>query len=170
MSVSSLLLSLFKYKAWANEELFAELEKLDEAQHGSERRTAILLLDHIHVVDQIFAGHLSGAAHDHATIVSPETPSLGDLREAVQASDRWYVDYVANIAPEQLSEKIEFTFTDGEMGGMTREEMLSHIITHGNYHRGAVGVLMNQASVPPPDDIFTVFLHRSEPDRRVPKA
>ena len=49
---------------------------------------------------------------------------------------------------------------------MSREEMLGHVVTHGGYHRGAVGRVMAQVSVAPPRDIFTVYLHRAEPERR----
>jgi uncharacterized damage-inducible protein DinB len=166
MSTSTLLHSLFKYKAWANGELFTELEKLDPVAHEAERRTAIRLLNHIHVVDRIFAAHLAGETHAYAGTNTPETPTLEDLRSAVAASDRWYVDYTAHLPPERLAESLEFTFTDGANGRMTREEMLAHVATHGGYHRGAVGRIMAQVSVQPPRDIFTVYLHKSEPRRR----
>ena len=62
--------------------------------------------------------------------------------------------------------RLPFVFTDGANGLMSREEMLAHVATHGGYHRGAVGRIMAQADVPPPRDIFTVYLHRAEPGRR----
>lgn len=166
MSTSSLLHSLFKYKAWANEELFAELAKVDPVAHQAERHTAIRLLNHIYVVDRIFAAHLSGEAHTYAGTNTPETPTFEDLRAAVAESDRWYVEYVGSLPPERLPESLPFTFTDGAKGFMSREEMLAHIVTHGGYHRGAVGRIMAQLSVAPPRDIFTVYLHKSEPQRR----
>ncbi|MEO8103146.1 MAG: DinB family protein [Betaproteobacteria bacterium] len=166
MSTSSLLHSLFKYKAWANEELFIELEKVDPAAHPAERHTAIRLLNHIYVVDRIFAAHLSGEAHTYAGTNTTETPTFEELRAAVATSDCWYVEYVAKLDPARLPERIPFTFTDGANGCMSREEMLAHIVTHGGYHRGAVGRIMAQVSVAPPRDIFTVYLHRAEPGRR----
>jgi uncharacterized damage-inducible protein DinB len=166
MSASTLLHSLFKYKAWANEELFAELGKVDPVAHQAERHTAIRLLNHIHVVDRIFAAHLSGEAHAYAGTNTPETPTFEELRSAVAESDRWYVEYVGALPPELLPEAIPFTFTDGARGCMSREEMLAHVATHGGYHRGAVGRIMAQLSVAPPRDIFTVYLHKSEPHRR----
>lgn len=33
-------------------------------------------------------------------------------------------------------------------------------------NRGAVGRIMAQVAVPPPGDIFTLYLHQSEPERR----
>jgi len=166
MSTSSLLQSQFKYKAWANKELFTELEKVDAVAHQSDRHKAIRLLNHIYVVERIFAAHLSGEAHTYTATNTLETPSFEELRSAVAKSDNWYVEYVSKLAPELLPELIQFSFTDGERGCMSREEMLVHIIIHGSYHRGAVGQIMTQMSVAPPRDTFTVFLHKSEPRRR----
>ena len=166
MSTSSLLLSLFKYKAWANDELFGQLETIDPVAHPGERHTALRLLNHIHVVDRIFAAHLAGKPHDCSATNTPETPAFDALRGAVAELDRWYVDYVGALPPERLSESLVFTFTDGQNGCMSREEVLAHVVTHGGYHRGAVGRVMAQVSVAPPRDIFTVYLHRAEPERR----
>ncbi len=166
MSNSTLLLSLFRYKAWANVELFAELEKLDPQARQAERHLAIRLLNHIHVVDRIFAAHLAGQPHGYTATNTPETPTLHELRDAVAQTDRWYVDYVQALAPQQLEEQLRFVFTDGAQGQMSREEMLAHVATHGGYHRGAVGRILAQAELPPPRDIFTVYLHRAEPARR----
>jgi uncharacterized damage-inducible protein DinB len=165
---AALLQSLFRHKAWANEELFAELDKVDAAAHPAERHAAIRVLNHIFVVDRIFAAHLCGRAHGYAATNTPETPTLDALRDAVVDSDRWYLEHVGTLSPAQLNEPIAFTFTDGARGRMSREEMLAHVITHGSYHRGAVGRIMVGASVAPPRDIFTVHLHRSEPQRREP--
>jgi uncharacterized damage-inducible protein DinB len=167
MSTSTLLQSLFKYKAWANEELFAELAKLDVDTHATERHTAIRLMNHIYVVDRIFAGHLSGVAHGYSATNTADTPTLEALREAVAETDRWYVQYVSELDPSQLSQTLPFVFTDGANGTMSREEMLVHVNTHGAYHRGAVGRIMAQVALPPPRDLLTRYLHGSEPERRV---
>lgn len=56
---------------------------------------------------------------------------------------------------------------------MTREEMLTHVVTHGGYHRGEVGRLMIQAAarsahdIKLPWDTYAVHLHRTEPERRL---
>ena len=44
--------------------------------------------------------------------------------------------------------------------------MLAHVITHGAYQRGNVGQVLKSISVAPPRDLFTKFLHVSEPGRR----
>lgn len=166
MSTSTLLLSLFQYKAWANAELFGELRQVDDQTHAAERHTAIRVLNHIHVVDRIFVAHLSGKAHAYTATNTPETPTLDELQAAVAETDRWYIDHVRGLTPQKLAEPVSFDFTDGGRGCMTREEMLAHVITHGGYHRGAVGATMRQAGVAPPRDIYTRFLHAAEPERR----
>lgn len=60
----------------------------------------------------------------------------------------------------------KFTLTDGDRERMSREEILLHIVTHGAYHRGNVGQVLKSISVAPPRDLFTKFLHTSEPARR----
>jgi uncharacterized damage-inducible protein DinB len=161
----SALDSLFAYKAWANAELFAALADLPP-QHGEELHTCIRTLNHIYVVDRIFRSHLAGEALAFDVTNTKVTPSLEQLRSDVAATDAWYVNYVAGLAPARLADIIDFTFTDGDAGRMSREEMLLHVITHGGYHRGNVGQVLKSISIAPPRDLYTKFLHTSEPARR----
>lgn len=166
MSNASLLTSLLQYKAWANQELFAELQRLDPLTQQAELHAAIRILNHIHVVERIFVANLQGVAHDYSATNTAETPTLAELQQAVQATDAWYLDYVARLNAEQLDERLSFRFVDGDVGCMSRAEMLAHIVTHGGYHRGAVGRIMAQLTLAPPRDIYTRFLHQTEPQRR----
>ena len=59
-------------------------------------------------------------------------------------SDKWYVDYVSKLAPDELRDRIDFTFTDGAPGRMSREEMLAHVLLHGDYHRGGISYILAQ--------------------------
>jgi uncharacterized damage-inducible protein DinB len=162
MSTSTLLHSLFGEKAWINQQFFAQLDALDD----ETRHTALRTLNHIHTVDRIFRGHLSGQPHGLDGTNTPDTPSVAQLRDAVAEVDGWYVDYTRSITPQQLEERLAFRFTDGDKGLMSREEILAHVITHGAYHRGEVGRLMKSAALTPPRDLFTKFLHQAEPARR----
>ena len=71
-----------------------------------------------------------------------------------------------DLTPEQLAQTVAFTFTDGDRGAMTREEILLHVITHGGYHRGNVGQLLKAIGMAPPRELYTRFLHLREPQRR----
>lgn len=166
MSAATLLHSLFKYKAWANKETLALVKTFDEARHAKERHTAIRILNHTYVVDRIFAGNLQGLAHGYTATNTSDTPTLDQLSAAIDESDQWYIEYVSTLTLEALSENVDFTFTDGNAGRMSREEMLAHVVTHGGYHRGQVGWVMNLLSIKPPRDVFTGYLHKFEPTSR----
>ena len=170
MSEMSLLRTLFRYQAWANEELLDAIGRLDPDRHDKERHLCIRLMNHSLVVGRIFAAHLTGQAHGYTDDNTPETPALPELRAALTASDYWYLNYLETISTELLSEAVPFIFTDGDRGRMTREEMLLHVATHGGYHRGEIGRLLAQLSITPPWDTLAVHLHRSEPSRRLAMA
>ena len=159
------LISLFGYKAWANSELFALLAKLPD-DHPGELHTCIRTLNHIYVVDRLFRARLSGESSPFEATNTKATPSLAQLREEVEATDAWYQKYVSSLKAEEASEVLAFTFTDGDQGRMSREEILLHVATHGAYHRGNVGQVLKSISVAPPRDLYTKFLHQSEPGRR----
>ena len=152
------LTSLFAYKTWANAELFESLAKVDAAAHLSELHAATRIMNHIFVVDSIFKGHLQGQSHGYTDTNTPDTPPLADLALRAKAVDAWFESHVSNLAPDRLKDDVVFTFTDGDVGRMTQEQILLHVIAHGTYHRGAVGQVMRATNVPPPRDLLTRFL------------
>jgi len=159
------LLRLFRHKAWADDELLAKLAELGTA--NSVTQLAIKALSHSLVVDRIFAAHLRRMAHPYESANLADMPTLDDLSAQIRANDREYVDYVAALTCDQLAEPLDFTFTDGAPGRMSREEMLMHVITHGVGHRGQVSAVMLLNSLTPPSDGFTTYLHKAEaPERR----
>lgn len=161
------LQSLFAQKSWANNELFNKLATVSTAEHGAAVHTATRTLNHIYVVDRIFQAHLQGQTHQYTSTNTEATPDLDALHFAVTEVDAWFEKYVATATDAQLAEKIAFRFTDGDVGTMSREEMLAHVITHGAYHRGNVGQVLKSIELAPPRDLYTKFLHVTEPERRV---
>jgi uncharacterized damage-inducible protein DinB/putative sterol carrier protein len=164
MSDTATLERLFKYKAWANDAMLTALQQLDAAAPATE--IALRALSHTYVVDQIFAAHMRRADHAYASANLAEAPTLAKLREDIAASDRWYVDYVSALGESERAEVIDFAFTDGEPGRMSREEMLMHVIVHGALHRGQIGWIMALNAVDPPADGLTSYLHTAEASTR----
>lgn len=155
---------LFRYKAWANNQLLTALAQLE----GSSPITtlAIKALSHTYVVDRIFAAHLRREAHAYTSANLSEMPALEDLSADLRRSDQEYIDYASTLDRDQLAERIDFAFTDGAAGRMSREEMLMHVVTHGTGHRGQVSAVMLLNSVPPAKDGFTTYLHEAEASTR----
>ncbi|MEQ1936720.1 DinB family protein [Mesorhizobium sp. CN5-321] len=161
-----MLRTLYGYQAWANDDLLGRLATLDPGKQAAELDTALGLIDHYHVVARIFAGHLGGAGRQYGSDRTAETPALKELHAAVVATDRWYQEYLQKVGLKQLSGPVAFTFTDGDKGYMTRQEMLMHVALHSAIHRGEVCRILSQLSITPPWDTFAVYLHRAQPSRR----
>jgi len=155
---------LFRYKAWANNELLTALTGL--GSQSPITGLAIKALSHSYVVDRIFAAHMKREAHAYTSANLSEMPTLSDLSADIRKSDLEYIDYVSTLDRNQLMERIDFAFTDGAAGRMSREEMLMHVITHGIGHRGQVSAVMLLNSVPPAKDGFTTYLHEEEASMR----
>lgn len=158
--------ALFKFKAKSNRETLEGLAKSGIDASQNDGLTAFRTMNHINVVDQIFKAHLTGSSQDFGAANTPETPSLNELRTRVTEIDEWFVNYASSITAQQLAEQVAFTFTDGKQGRMSREEILLHIVAHGAYHRGAVGLILLRQGVTPPAETFTRYLHEAEPSRR----
>jgi uncharacterized damage-inducible protein DinB len=155
---------LFRYKAWANDELLTRLAAVGNG--SSITGLAVKALSHTYVVDRIFAAHLRREAHAYASANLDEMPTLEALSDDIRKSDRDFIEYVSTLNHDQLSERIDFVFTDGAPGQMSREEMLMHVITHGIGHRGQVSAVMLLNAVPAAKDGFTAYLHEAEASTR----
>lgn len=162
--MQELMKRLFAYKAWANDELLDTLARVGNDSPATP--LAIRALAHTHVVDRIFAAHLRRTPHAYASANPERPPTLDTLSADIRASDREYIDYVATLDPAQLAERIDFHFTDGAPGRMSREEMLLHVITHGVGHRGQVSAVLLLNGLAPATDGFTTWLHTAEPVTR----
>ncbi|HZR71675.1 DinB family protein [Bradyrhizobium sp.] len=158
------LLRLFRCKAWANDELLARLAGIGD--NSPITGLAIKALSHSYIVDRIFAAHMREQPHAYVSANASELPALERLSVDIRTSDQEYVDYVSTLDRDHLAEQIDFSFTDGAPGRMSREEMLMHVITHGIGHRGQISALMLFNSVPPAKDGFTTYLHEAEASAR----
>jgi uncharacterized damage-inducible protein DinB len=155
---------LFRYKAWANDALLRDLAALGD--ESPVTGLAIKALSHSHIVDRIFIARLRGTDELFHATNPAQLPGLAELSADIRASDQDYLDYLWELRPDRLYERIDFTFTDGAPGCMSREEMLLHVITHGVGHRGQISAVMLLNAVPPATDGFTTYLHKAEAETR----
>src|SRR5215813_14083233 len=150
MSALATVQTLTSYKAWANEALFATLRAaLPELDRSGDVGLARLVLDHALVVDLIFQAHLNGVPHGFTATRSDAPPALSELAERCHEVDRWYVDYASSVSEVTLSRRSDIRFTDGNNLSMSPLEMILHVVNHGTYHRGNVGVLLQRNGIVP---------------------
>ena len=167
MSAATVLQSLFRYKAWTNAELFAGLAaKLDAEKHATERHTAIRLMNHIYVVDRIFAGHLMGQphgchGHQHPPRRQRSKAARRRRRPTPGTSAGW------QVVGRRLAEPV-VTFAlhrwrsgphdaRGDVRARPRTAPITAAPSAASWRRSAI---------PPPRDLYTRYLHTAEPERR----
>ena len=152
---------LLRYKAWANEVLFAALAKVSEQEltapqpivFGSLLRT----LNHTYSMDLVWQANLEGRPHGFKTRNPPTSPPLPELREAQKQIDAWYVAYAGKLSPADEEQAVNFTFIGGGPAALTRRGILLHVVNHGTYHRGNVAAMMYQIGAVPPSTDLPVF-------------
>lgn len=154
-----------RYKAWANELLFAAAAKLPEAELSAPRKivfgSLLRTLNHVYAMDEVWRAHLEGRPHGYTTRNPEACPPLPQLGAAQAAMDEWYVRYADSGFDE--NEVVDFRFIGGGPASMARRDILLHVANHGTYHRGNVASMMYQAGVAPPTTDLPVFLKRPSP-------
>ena len=159
MSVD-ILRTLVGYKAWANKGLFTTLLSHPKIESIKDTKSIVSTLNHTYVIDLIFQAHLTGKTHKFSGVNTEEQPSLQELWNNVQTTDQWYINYIDSVDGTNLSDQVSFEFTSGEETTMLRSEMILHVVNHGTYHRGNVGVLLLQDGINPDKDVVTDFKSR----------
>jgi uncharacterized damage-inducible protein DinB len=168
MSLTRNIRMLTRYNAWANERLFAALAQLPDGEATAKRKTGfgnmVATLNHAHVVDLIWQGHLLAQPHGFTSRTAEVEPGLQELRAAQVRIDQWYSSYADGVSDGQHDETVHFKFVDGGAGAMTRGDILLHVVNHKTYHRGYVADLLYQAGSRPPVMDLPVFLRDAAPD------
>jgi uncharacterized damage-inducible protein DinB len=152
---------LVRYKRWADQGLYDVITS-NIGQLGDEDISNLIrVLDHIHVVDQIFRRHLEGRPNSYGAPRSKRLPELPTLKLNAAALDEWYVDYAANLHSSNVDTPLDITFTSGRAARMTRADIILHVCLHGTYHRGNAGIILQKAGIAPNDDRMIDFLEQT---------
>jgi uncharacterized damage-inducible protein DinB len=149
---------LVRCKQWSDLGLHETIASNWDRLDAQDAAIVPLILDHIHVVDRIFQHHLQGVPHAFQAPRSDVTPDIETLAEGAREVDAWYVSYVDSLLASDFDEPVDFVFTSGKPARMTRGEIILHVCTHGTYHRGNAGILLQKSGSSPYQDGVTDFL------------
>jgi uncharacterized damage-inducible protein DinB len=160
---NAFLVSLFEFKRWIDAALYKTLCALPVEQRA-QIIVPIFTLDHAMRVDSVFRARLEGKPEPFDRIVSNTMPDLDALARSVADNDEWYVNYVRGVSEAELDESLEFDFiSDTDRGCMTRGQMLAHVLTHNQSHRGGVGKMLEPLGIEIPSDMFTSYVSAGSP-------
>lgn len=155
---SHTLLSLMRYKQWADADLLRAALALPADFPAKEAGYISALIRHYHTVDCIFQAHLLGVPHNYTSPNPAEPATLGELQQRVNAVDAWYVDYTSKLSERELREVLQVTFTDGAQQALRRSDILLHVSQHGTGHRGQVSLFFKLFGLEAPPDRFANFV------------
>jgi uncharacterized damage-inducible protein DinB len=163
---SETVVSLMRYKQWADAELVSAARGLRWLGRVLVGRFVTTIIRHFHTVDSIFRAHLLARPHSFTSANPAEPATLAELEERMRDVDAWYVEYAQDLDERALGEPVNVTFTDGGRQVLTRSDILLHVSQHGAYHRGNVGILLKIGGAGPLPDRFTSYLRLAGPAAR----
>lgn len=150
---------LIAVKRWADHGLYDVVRQQFDQLPREDASIMLRILDHIHVVDQIFQHHLRGLPHAFKAPRSDTLPNdIQALADSASAVDDWYVSYVDGLTADEIEQPVDFVFTSGKPMRMRRGEIILHVCMHGNYHRGNAGAVLQLRGMTPGRDGVTDFL------------
>ena len=107
----------------------------------SLKETMIHLLD----ADRWYIGLLRGEHPDLATPVGSRATPADFAAERVDVDD-WFVAFCDRLTPGELSRRVEIHLPGTE----SLADLLLHIFTHGQHHRGQIHAMLSGTSIAPP--------------------
>jgi uncharacterized damage-inducible protein DinB len=148
VNLTDLFRRQFSYDSWANQEVLRALQ----AQGGGDARSRQLFA-HLLSAERLWLERLKQAPQ-----TTPVWPAF-DLEQCEsEAGDvsRLLSEYLDAVSDEQLTQKIPYQNSKGEVWENTIRDILTHVIMHSAYHRGQIASHMRESGRTP---AYTDFIH-----------
>jgi uncharacterized damage-inducible protein DinB len=135
------LAELLQYDAWANRRVVEAL------QQPKTPPRAIELFAHILGAQETWLSRLGGL--DSSSVEVWPRLTAAECEQRQRRLERALADYVRMIGPEKLDEPIDYRTTAGKEFRNTPRQILTHVIFHGQHHRGQIAACMRDSGVTP---------------------
>jgi uncharacterized damage-inducible protein DinB len=144
---------LLAYDEWANREVLASLRR-----SGAPPPRSLQIFAHILAAERLWYDRLTGRKQEMA--VWPEL-TLGECEPLLDEQSRLWGDYLRELTPDRLTERISYTNTKGEAWTSAIQDVLFHIVFHSAYHRGQIATGLGATGRAP---AYTDFIHAARQD------
>jgi uncharacterized damage-inducible protein DinB len=153
------------YQHWANEVLFASLDRLQPEAIGSDQglffRSIHHTTDHMLMVSQSWLARLQGEnlAVNYRIINNPDWRELKSvLRHETRKLQAWLEAQPVDFFDGQIA----FTGSDGKNRSMWVRDALTHLFTHYAHHRGQISAVATRLGAPCPEMDFVYYRREME--------
>lgn len=159
MSGLSLLRNQWQHSVWADAELRHALLALQAPPAEAVRESA-----HILGAAEVWLSRLEHRASTLAVWPELGVDQFAGTAERVAAG---YAAYFATLREGDLERTVAYIDSIGRSFQSAVGDILSHVVLHGQYHRGKVNLLLRQAGAEPAPVDFIAFV-RGVPAARTP--
>ncbi|MDX1400664.1 MAG: DinB family protein [Kiloniellales bacterium] len=152
-----------RYNAWANQRLYAAVERLPADEISKKRDSAYFgsilgTLNHILVGDRIWMSRFEGSDHGIDSLDQELYDDLKSLSIARREEDRRIISFVDRMRTENYAQSLRFRNMKGEANAGTYGQLFTHLFNHQTHHRGQVHALLKDAGEEPPAIDFIYFV------------
>lgn len=152
-----------RYNAWANNRLYAVVERLPEDEMTRERPAAYFgsilgTLNHILVGDRVWMARFEGGESGIRSLDQILHDDWEELRDARREEDRRIMAFVDRMRAQDYERRLAFRTLKGEPGSGTYGQLFAHLFNHQTHHRGQVHALVKEAGAEPPAIDLVYFL------------
>jgi len=161
MQDKNYFLSLLDYNSWANNQFFKVLVELPEVEVNKHRQSFMNSirnsLNHLLVIDKVWLANMKKEKHIFTNLQTILFENTNDLWEAKKITENEIKDYVTNLNEDEMEEIIEFELIGGNKSRLARFMIITHLITHGGYHRGIIAEMCGKIPLPPIAQDITIW-------------
>lgn len=156
------LTTLFEYNLWADQRILTACEALPAEQFtrplGSSFGSVRDTLAHLHAAGWLWDERFSGR-RPSGLPPADRFAALPDVRVALEAMDRHYLQLVRTISDAELARVIDYVNLAGEPCRDPVWLVLHQLSNHATYHRGQVVTLLRQLGAPGVSTDLIRFYH-----------
>src|SRR5512140_1443482 len=142
------LIRLFKYDAWANEEVLRSLRAM-----ANPPARAVKLLAHILSAQWLWLERMKGVPQ--SLPVWPEW-TLEEIEAQLPKLKREWKIFLGEKKAAELALRFQYTNTKGDHYSSTVGDTAMHVAMHGADHRGQIALLVRDAGGEP---AYTDYIH-----------
>ncbi len=152
MVTLELLRFLFQFNLWADLRTLDASSSLTGEQFtrnlgssfGSVRDTLV----HLYGAEWVWNERIQGRSP--TALVSGATfPDFASVRVKLEEMDRYYIDFVSRLTPEDLDRVMHYKSFAGDAFSNPLWQSLHQLTNHASYHRGQVVTMLRQLGVKP---------------------
>lgn len=135
---------LFKFDHWAGSLATQSVLSVPEANRDDPRfGRALEILAHNQVAKRVWLDRIQGVPGAEKTEWFPRWP-VEECREKAKEIDEKWGAFLAQLGEADLDRDVTYNSSEGVGYTSTIDEILTHVVNHGTYHRGQVARLVTE--------------------------